>query len=236
MRDPLHGLVLVVSARGTDDDRAIHGQLLAAGFGVRCICDVPSAMHFSQLSASEVLILAPDVVECAEYPDALTRVRRAGFVGMILVVGKNTAPSAAAVALDGGADDYVALSRAPTELVARVRALARRAAGAMPLEREVGGGVVLDLRHGVLRRDGTEVALTRREADLFDYLARHAGQPVSREELAAQIWHAASPANGSTNIVDVYVSYLRRKLATLGRQSLIRSVRRVGYELVETRH
>jgi DNA-binding response OmpR family regulator len=115
-----------------------------------------------------------------------------------------------------------------------VRALARRATGATTLEREV-ADVVLDLRHGVIRSMGVEVALTRREADLLEYLARNAGHPVSREELATHIWHAAPPSSGGTNIVDVYVSYLRRKLAALGKQTLIRSVRGIGYELVETR-
>jgi DNA-binding response OmpR family regulator len=152
---------------------------------------------------------------------------------MVLVVGRSADPSAAVAALDRGADDYVALSCDPTEIVARVRALARRATGTPALERDV-DGLVLDLRHGVVRRNGVEVALTRREADLLEYLARNAGHPVSREELATHIWHATAPSNGGTNIVDVYVSYLRRKLGALGRQSLIRSVRGVGYELVET--
>ena len=65
----------------------------------------------------------------------------------------------------------------------------------------------------------------------MEYLTRHAGHAVSRAELATQIWHTTTPSNGGTNIVDVYVSYLRRKLGTLGRQSIIRSVRGVGYEL-----
>jgi DNA-binding response OmpR family regulator len=65
----------------------------------------------------------------------------------------------------------------------------------------------------------------------MEYLTRHAGHAVSRAELATQIWHTTTPSSGGTNIVDVYVSYLRRKLGALGRQSIIRSVRGVGYEL-----
>lgn len=234
MSDSLTGLVLVVSTRGTRNDRRIHEQLRAAGIAVRSVCDVPSAMRCLQEDQSDVLVLAPDAAEDGEDLGTLTRVRRSGFLGMVLVVGRSSDPSAAVSALDRGADDYVALSRDPTELVARVRALVRRSTGGTAFEREI-DGLVLDLRHGVIRCSGVEVALTRRESDLLEYLTRNAGHPVTREELAAHIWHAAAPRNGGTNIVDVYVSYLRRKLGTLGRPSLIRSVRGVGYELVESR-
>jgi DNA-binding response OmpR family regulator len=233
MSQCLTGLVLVVSTRGTGDDHRIHEQLCTAGIPVRAVCNVPNAMRCLQEDASDVLVLAPDAVGDGEDCDTLTHVRRSGFLGMILVVGRRSDPSAAVSALDRGADDYVASSCDPTELVARVRALARRSSGVAAFEREI-DGLVLDLRRGVIRCSGVEVALTRRESDLLEYLTRNAGHPVTREELAAHIWHAAAPSNGGTNIVDVYVSYLRRKLGTLGRQSLIRSVRGVGYELVET--
>jgi DNA-binding response OmpR family regulator len=234
MRDPLPGSVVVVSTRGTPDDRAIHDRLCAAGLRVRSACDAPSAMHSLQEDPPDVLVLAPDAAEDVDSPDALTRVRRDGFLGMILVMGRSTDPSAVVAALDRGADDYVALCCDPTELAARVRALARRASAAPALEREV-GGLVLDLRRGSIRRNDVEVVLTRREADLLEYLVRNAGHPVSREELATHIWHAAPSGNGGTNVVDVYVSYLRRKLGALGRRSLIRSIRGVGYQLVEAR-
>jgi DNA-binding response OmpR family regulator len=234
MSDCLPSLVLLVSARGTRDDCTVHEQLRAAALGVRAACDFLSAMRRLQEDRSDVLVLAPDAEE-SEDLDTLTRVRRSGFLGMVLVVGRRSHPSAAVSALDRGADDYVALSCDPTELIARVRALVRRSTGAGALERDI-DGLVLDLRHGIIRSNGVEVALTRREADLLEYLTRNAGHPVSREELAARIWHAAAPSDGGTNIVDVYVSYLRRKLGALGRQSLIRSVRGIGYELVNSRN
>jgi two-component system copper resistance phosphate regulon response regulator CusR len=233
MGDSLAGLVLVVSSRGTCDDRTIDEQLRAAGLSVRPVCDVPSAMRCLEEARAHVLVLAPDAAGDGEELDTLARVRRSGFLGMILVVGRSSDRSATVNALDHGADDYVVLSCDPTELLARVRALVRRSTGVTAFEREI-DGLVLDLRRGVIRCHDVEVALTRRESDLLEYLTRNAGHPVSREELAAHIWHAAAPSNGGTNIVDVYVSYVRRKLGTLGRQSLIRSVRGVGYELVTT--
>jgi DNA-binding response OmpR family regulator len=234
MRDSLAGLVLIVSTRGTCDDRTIHEQLREAGLCVRSVCDVASAMRCLQEDRSDVLVLAPDAAEDGTDLDTLMRVRRSGFRGMVLVVGRSCEPAAAVRALDHGADDYVAMSGDSTELLARARALVRRSTGTTAFEREI-DGLVLDLRRGVIRCSGVEVALTRRESDLLEYLTRNVGHPVTREELAAHIWHATAPSNGGTNIVDVYVSYLRRKLGTLGRQSLIRSVRGVGYELVESR-
>jgi two-component system response regulator ArlR len=233
MSDSLTGLVLVIPTPGTCDERTIQEQLRTAGLAVRSVRDVPTAMRCLREGRSEVLVLAPDTPADAAALDTLTRVRRSGFLGMILVAGESSDPVAAVRALDQGADDYVALSDDPTELVARVRALVRRSTAVTAFEREI-DGLVLDLRRGVIRCSGVEVALTRRESDLLEYLTRNAGHPVTREELAAHIWHAAAPGNGGTNIVDVYVSYLRRKLGTVGRQSLIRSVRGVGYELVET--
>lgn len=232
MGDSLAGVVLVVSNRGTCDDRTIDMQLRAAGLTVRSACDVSSAMCSHEEARSDVLVLEQAAPGNADL-DTLARARRGGFRGMILVVGRSADPAAAVSALDHGADDYVALSCDPTELVARVRSLVRRSTGVTAFEREI-DGLVLDLRRGVIRCRDVEVPLTRRESDLLEYLTRNAGHPVSREELATHIWHAAAPSNGGTNIVDVYVSYVRRKLGTLGRQSLIRSVRGVGYELVTT--
>jgi two-component system OmpR family response regulator len=225
------GVVLVVSARHTSEDRAIHEQLCSAGLAVRPVADVSSAIRVLREDRPDVLVLASGADDDVDDLDLLARVRRSGYEGMVLVAGHCATAWAAATALDRGADDYVAVAPDSRELVARVRALVRRAAGTPVLERDI-DGVVLDLRHSVIRSNGIEVALTRREADLLDYLTRNAGHPVTREELAERIWHTAAPSDGGTNIVDVYISYLRRKLGILGRQSLIRSVRGVGYELV----
>jgi DNA-binding response OmpR family regulator len=236
MRDRVPGLVLVVAERRTADERALEERLCTAGFGVRSAHGEGDLVEALGPPRPDVVVFTPSPGRRGHGArgvdaDAIAAARRAGFTGAILVVGRKPDPSSVVAALERGADDYVALSCDPAELVARVRALARRAAGAAPLEPDV-GGLALDLRRGVLRADDVEVPLTRREVDLLDYLARNAGRPVTRGELAAHIWHTTS-AQG-TNVVDVYVSYLRRKLGSVGRQSLIRSIRGVGYELVDT--
>jgi DNA-binding response OmpR family regulator len=228
MTTPTTGVVLIVAARDASDDGAIHAHLSEAGLRVRVAADLESAIRHVDDSSSDVLVVGSG--EDTTAAEKVASLRAARFEGAILVASRNADPSHVAAVLDRGADDYVRLPCNATELVARVRALARRGGASPVLEREI-GGLVLDLRRGVIRTGDAEVALTRREADLLEYLTRHAGQPVSRAELATQIWHTATPSNGGTNIVDVYISYLRRKLGALGRQSIIRSVRGVGYEL-----
>jgi two-component system response regulator PrrA len=231
MSDQVGGIVLVVPSPRTAEDRAIEDRLRAAGLAVHPVREGPRALEEIDESEPSVIVFAPSGHDRAATWKSIPEVRRRGFAGAVLVVGPTGDPSSVVAALECGADDYVPLSCDPSELAARVRALARRTGSSPPLGRDV-AGLALDLRHGVLRADGVEVTLTRREADLLDYLARNAGRPVPRAELATQIWHTRG--DSGTNVVDVYVSYLRRKLGTVGRQSLIRSVRGVGYELVDT--
>lgn len=228
MTTPTTGVVLIVAARSASDGDAIQAQLRDAGLKVGIETTVDGALQSLEESRAEVRILSG--ADDQEIVSAVESIRSTRFSGAILVVRRNPDPSHVAAVLDSGADDYVRLPCNTKELVARVRALVRRQSGPTVLEREV-DGLVLDLRRGVVRSGDAEVALTRREADLMEYLTRHAGHAVSRAELATQIWHTTTPSNGGTNIVDVYVSYLRRKLGALGRPSIIRSVRGVGYEL-----
>ncbi len=127
--------------------------------------------------------------------------------------------------LDAGADDYLPKPFDFGELLARVRALVRRNPGERPARLEVGELVVDPATREVLHH-GRPVELTAREFAVLEYLARHPGQVVSRATLLDHVWDANY--EGSTNIVDVYVGHLRRKL---GSTELIRTVRGVGFLL-----
>jgi two-component system OmpR family response regulator len=130
--------------------------------------------------------------------------------------------------LDAGADDYLAKPFDFGELLARLRALVRRAPASRPVRLEVGDLVVDPSRHEVSRA-GVPVTLTAREFAILEYLARHAGQAITRTAILDHVWD--ENFEGATNIVDVYVGYLRRKLEQPFDRRLIRTIRGVGYAL-----
>ena len=130
--------------------------------------------------------------------------------------------------LDAGADDYLPKPFDFGELLARVRALVRRRPSERPARIEVGDLIVDPATHGVTRAESA-VALTAREFALLEFLAANAGHVVSRTTLLEHVWDANYM--GSTNIVDVYVAHLRKKLEQPFDRPLIRTVRGVGFVL-----
>ena len=130
--------------------------------------------------------------------------------------------------LDAGADDYLVKPFAFAELAARVRAAARQGSASA---REITiGDVTLDTRTRVVKRgDDKEADLPSREFALLDYLMRHNGQIMTRQQLLDSVWGIDFDA--SSNVVDVYVSYLRRKLDRPSEPSFIETVRGAGYRV-----
>jgi two-component system OmpR family response regulator len=134
--------------------------------------------------------------------------------------------------LDAGADDYLTKPFDFGELLARLRALFRRRAPERrplsPATLEV-GDLRIDPATRVVTRAGREVTLTAREFEVLEFLARHEGEVVSRAELLEHVW--AGEFDGSPNIVDVYIGYLRKKLERPSGRRLIRTVRGSGFAL-----
>jgi two-component system OmpR family response regulator len=130
--------------------------------------------------------------------------------------------------LDVGADDYLVKPFDFGELLARLRALIRRGPAERPTALEV-GELRFDSATRTVTRAGRGVELTAREFEVLELLARHAGEVVSRPQLLEEIW--ADDHDGSANIVDVYVGYLRKKLEDPSGPRLIRTVRGVGFVL-----
>ncbi len=134
--------------------------------------------------------------------------------------------------LDAGAVDYLVKPFSMAELVARLRAHLRiiAQASASTLSAE---GIEVDLLSRKVRVGGQAVPLSTTEFELLVYLLRHHGQAVSREQILSSVWgYEHDPA---TNVVDVYVSYLRRKLGRPDRPAPISTVRSVGYRLGSSR-
>jgi two-component system OmpR family response regulator len=128
--------------------------------------------------------------------------------------------------LDAGADDYLIKPFDFGELVARVRALLRRGAPDRPAVLRV-GDLEVDPAARSVTRDGQSVELTTREFAVLEFLVRRAGEVVSRGDVLDHVWDRNY--EGSTNAVDVYVGYLRRKLEEPFGRPLIRTVRGAGY-------
>jgi DNA-binding response OmpR family regulator len=151
--------------------------------------------------------------------------RIGGRVPVIMLTARDEEPDRVA-GLEVGADDYVAKPFSPRELTARVKAVLRRA-GRVPDGDDVIalGPVILARGAREVRVDGVEVQLTQREFELLEFLLRHAGQVVSRDQLLESVWGFISP--GETRTVEVHVAQLRKKL---GHPGLIRTVRGVGYK------
>jgi DNA-binding response OmpR family regulator len=134
--------------------------------------------------------------------------------------------------LDRGATDYLAKPFAFDELAARVRAHLRRPDEPEATKLEV-GDIRLDLLSREAERGGTTLHLSAREFDLLAYLMRHPGKVMSREQLLAAVWgYEHEPG---TNVVQVYIGYLRRRLAASGSPAPIETVRSVGYRLAASR-
>jgi two-component system copper resistance phosphate regulon response regulator CusR len=131
------------------------------------------------------------------------------------------------LAFQSGADDFMVKPFSFAELLARVNALMRRHARAVPNVSEVGDLRLYREEHRV-ERNGRRIDLTPREFSIVDYMLQHVGRPVSRAMLFEQVWKM--PHEPSTNIVDVYMKYVRDKVDGPGERKLTHTVRGIGYE------
>ena len=196
--------------------------LSAEGYEVTVAADGGAALLEAERTAPDVIVL--DVAMPAL--DGLAVCRRLRSKGLptpiLMLTARDEVPDRVA-GLEAGADDYLVKPFAVQELIARLRALTRRADGAAGALRSYGDLTLeVDGRRAV--RSGRAIELTGREAALLELLLRETGRVVTRERALAEIWDdAAEP-----NVVDRYVTRLRRKL---GSPPLIRTVRGSGFTL-----
>jgi DNA-binding response OmpR family regulator len=157
--------------------------------------------------------------------EVLRELRAAGQRMPVIILTARDDVSDTVSGLEGGADDYVTKPFRFEELLARVRARLR---DERTVERTVlrAGAIVLDLRTRRASTEGRTVDLTAREFTMLEVLIRHAGQVMSREQLLSHVW--GYDYDPGSNVVDVYVGYLRKKLGS----GSIETVRGMGYRLV----
>ena len=200
------------------------------GFEVIAACDGAEAMASLRSSRPDLLLLdllLPD----ADGVDLCGRLRAEGDPLPILMLTARDTVSDRVAGFEAGADDYLVKPFSTAELVARVRALLRRARDRPPPSTRRVGELELDASTHEVRRGGRPLQLTRREFDLLALFLEHPGTVLARERLLTEAWGYHSPVE--TNAIDVYVGYLRRKLEEGGEPRVIHTVRGVGYVLRE---
>lgn len=131
--------------------------------------------------------------------------------------------------LDSGADDYLVKPFAFPELLARLRALSRRSPAAVLSNILQVADLSLDVTTRVAKRGERNIELSAREYALLEYMMRNAGRPMGRMQILQAVW--SFDYDGASNVVDVYMGYLRRKIDLEGEPALIHTVRGVGYLL-----
>ena len=156
----------------------------------------------------------------------LQQLRQANVATPVLLLTVRATIEDKVLGLDAGADDYLTKPFAFEEFVARVRALLRRRAETAPPVLQV-ADLALDPARRVVSRAGRKIDLTPREFALLDYFMRNPDRVLSRTMIANRVWDYSFDA--TTNVIDVYVNYLRRKIDTGHDTRLLHTVRGVGY-------
>ena len=210
-----------------EDDAVLRRQLQAAlqqaGFAVDAAADGIDGEHLGSVEAFDAVVLDLGLPG----KDGLTILkawRAHGVSCPVLLLTARSSWQEKVLGIDAGADDYLAKPFQMEELVARLRALIRRASGhGHPLLQH--GAVQLDTRACTLRVAGVPVALTAHEYRVLAYLMHHGGRVVSRSELAGHVY--AQDAERDSNTLDVFVARLRRKLP----EGFILTVRGLGWRV-----
>jgi two-component system response regulator MprA len=208
---------------------AVERVLRLEGFGTRMAGDGQQALTALARGEPDVLVL--DVLMPAV--DGLEVCRRRAAAGSrvpILLLTARESVGDRVAGLDAGADDYLTKPFALEELLARLRALARRSAWTDPTQAVLAyADLTMDRRSYTVRRGERPIELTRTEWQLLELLLRHPEQVLTREQVLERVW--GYDFGPTSNPLEVYVGYLRRKLEAGGEPRIVQTVRGVGYVL-----
>ncbi|MYS85981.1 response regulator transcription factor [Embleya scabrispora] len=222
-----------------DDDpairRALERGLRLAGYRVLLASDGAAALAVIGTAehptprAPHVIVLDVAMPGCSGIEVCAT-LRARGIETPVLMLSARDETADRITGLESGADDYLVKPFDLRELELRLRALLRRRPPTAPGDAVLRAGpLVLDAAAHLATNDGEPVNLTRREFALLDVFVRNAGQVLTRDQLLARVWGYDFEVR--TDVVDTFVSYLRRKLEAGGRPRLLHTVRGVGFVL-----
>ena len=214
-----------------DDDkhlvRALKRGLEAEGFAVDVAMDGVEARWFARENSYDALVLDIMLPGLNGY-ELCARLREEGDWTPILMLTAKVGHDNEALALDTGADDFLAKPFSYVVLLARIRALLRRGGAERPSVL-VAGDLTLDPASHVVSRAGTRIELTPRQFSLLEFLMRRSGDVVSKAEILGHVWDFAF--EGAPNIVEVYVRQLRLRIDVPFDRKSLQTVRLVGYRL-----
>ncbi len=202
--------------------------LADSGFTVFTAVDGEAGLQLALDRRPDLVILDIGLPKLDGY-DVARELRARGFTNPVLMLTARGTISDKVEGFDAGADDYLAKPFSYDELLARVKALLRRSALRTDLAMIRVGDLTIDPFSRDVRRGAREITLTQKEYSLLEYLARHAGMAMTRESISQAVWK--QEFDPTTNIVDVYINYLRKKVDHEGDSQLLHTVRGVGYVL-----
>ena len=218
-----------------EDERKVAEALRRGleGEGYDVVVEISGEAAFFRLTADRFDLILLDLrLPGRDGLEILAAVRRRGLPTPVVVLTARDTLEDRVAGLDAGADDYVVKPFAFAELLARIRAVARRGRPA-EAERLAVDTLAVDCAARRVTRAGEAVELTAKEFDLLLHLTRHARQVVSRDTLAREVWRETARSTTLDNVIDVHVSRLRRKIDAEQPVRLIRTVRGVGFVLRE---
>lgn len=201
-----------------------------AGYEVKVVEDGFLALEQGKSPDYDLLMLDVMVPRLNGF-EITRRLREAGVATPILIITARDTLEDKVKGLDAGADDYIVKPFELAELLARIRALLRRGT--------VSGGtlkvadLILDLQSRQATRAGHTVSLSATEFALLEYLMRNAGRVLTRAMIVDHVWQY--DFDGNDNVLDVYISYLRKKIDRTSDAPLIQTIRGVGYRIADTR-
>lgn len=204
-------------------------RLREEGFGVDGCADGQEALDYAESTDYDVIIL-DIMMPKKDGLSVLRKLRQCGNNVPVLLLTAKDAVSDRVAGLDAGADDYLTKPYAFDELLARIRALLRRQSSEKSDCMSV-GDLKLCVSSRKVTRGGREIALSAKEFSLLESLMRHKGSVLSRAQLENQVWDY--DFDGGSNVIDVYIRYLRRKIDDPFEKKLIHTVRGAGYVLKE---
>jgi two-component system OmpR family response regulator len=205
--------------------RAVRRGLEREGYATDVVASGQDALHNATESDYDVIVLDVIIPDLDGF-EVCRQLRSRSVWTPVLMLTARDAVEDRIRGLDVGADDYLVKPFSFGELLARLRALVRRAPAERPAVLSV-GHVTLDPGSHVVTCAGEPVRLSAREFALLEFLMRRAGQVVTRAEILEHVWDCSY--EGMSNVVDVYMGYLRKKLTTPSEAEFIRTVRGVGY-------